>query len=76
MKKIILRKIELLLNNENSKEQTVEYILEHIEDYSKRFIIFADKDENKDIVVLDELYTKFDKYYEKTTDVSGNEKFY
>lgn len=70
MEKIILRRLKLLLNNNWTKEETLENILEIIEDYSKRFIIFADN--NEGIEILDELYTKFDEYYNKTTDINGN----
>lgn len=70
MKKLILRRLELLQNNDWTKEETLENILKLIEDYSKRFIIFAD--ENEHIKVLDELYSKFDEYYSNTTDINGN----
>lgn len=70
MKNIILRRLELLQNNNWTKEETLNNILEIIEDYSKKFIIFADENEN--IEVLDELYTKFDNHYTNTTDINGN----
>lgn len=69
LEKIILRRLELLQNNHWTKEETLENILELIEDFSKRFIIFADKE---DIEVLDELYSKFEENYNKTTDINGN----
>ena len=72
MKKIILRRLELLQNKDWTKEETLENILELVEDYSKRFITFVDSDENVDIEDLDELYAKFEKYYDESTDISGN----
>ena len=71
MEKILLRRLELLLNNNWTKEHTLENILQLLEDYSKRFVIFADSDENVEIEDLDELYTKFADYYDKSTDISG-----
>jgi spore germination protein YaaH len=74
MKKIILRRLELLLNEEWTKEETLENILELIEDYSKKFIIFADDNENRYEINLDKLYTKFSKHYTKTTNINGQKK--
>lgn len=72
MKKIILRRLELLLNGDKTKEEAVENILELVEEYSKRFIIFADTPENANIEDLDELHSKFSEYWGKNTDISGN----
>jgi len=70
MKQIMLRRLELLQNNIWTKEETLENIMELIEDYSKQFIIFADS--NPEIEVLDELYTKFENFYSQNTDINGN----
>lgn len=72
MEKILLRRLELLLNNDWTKEHTLKSILELVEDYSKRFIIFADSDENVEIEDLDKLHSKFADYYDKLIDISGN----
>ena len=74
MEKIILRRLELLLNGNWTKEETIENILELVGDYSKRFIIFADSDENVNITDLDVLHKKFAQYYDKSTDINGNSK--
>lgn len=74
MEKIILRRLELLLNNKWTKEETLENILELIGDYSKKFIIFADDEPNQNITDLDKLYDMFTKYYNKHTDINGNSK--
>ena len=74
MKKIILRRLELLLNGERTKEESLENILELVEDFTKRFIIFADSDANVNITDLDKLYNKFLEYYDKSTDINGNSK--
>lgn len=66
----MLRRLELLQNNIWTKEETLENIMELIEDYSKQFIIFADS--NPEIEVLDELYTKFENFYSQNTDINGN----
>jgi hypothetical protein len=71
MEKILLRRLELLLNKDWTKEHTLKNILELVEGYSKRFIIFADSDENVEIEDLDELYAKFADYYDKSTDING-----
>lgn len=70
MEKIILRRLELLQNGDWTKEETLKNILDLIEDYSIKFLIFA----NKDIVVLDKLFVKFDKHYSKTININGNER--
>jgi len=74
MEKIILRRLELLLNNKWTKEETLENILELVEDYSKRFIIFADSNDNRYITDLDVLHEKFAEYYDKSTDINGRSK--
>lgn len=71
MEKILLRRLELLLSKDWTKEHTLKNLLELVEGYSKRFIIFADSDENVQIEDLDELYTKFTDYYDKSTDING-----
>lgn len=75
MEKIILRRLELLLNENQTKEETVRDILELVEGYSKRFIIFADSDENVNITDLDILYNKFYQYYDKSTDINGKSRW-
>ena len=75
MEKIILRRLELLLNGNWTKEETIENILELVGDYSKRFIIFADSDENVNITDLDVLHNKFAQCYDKSTDINGNSKW-
>lgn len=74
MKKIILRRLELFNSGHWTKEETLENILELVEDYSKRFIIFADSDDNRYITDLDILHEKFAKYYDKSTDINGRTK--
>ena len=75
MEKIILRRLELLLNENQTKEETLKNILELVEGYSKRFIIFADSDENQNISDLDVLHSKFLEYYDKATDINGKSKW-
>jgi len=75
MKKIILRRLELLLNEEWTKEESLENILELVEGFTKRFIIFADSDENVNTTDLDKLYDKFLEYYDKSTDINGKSKW-
>ena len=75
MEKIILRRLELLVNGDWTKEETLENMLELIEGYSKRFIIFADSDENANITDLDILHNKFAQYYDKSTDINGSSKW-
>ncbi len=75
MEKIILRRLELLLYNTWTKEETLQNILELVEDYSKRFIIFADSDENVNITDLNILHKKFTDYYDKSTDINGKSKW-
>ena len=74
MEKIILRRLELLLNNKWTKEETLENILELVGDYSKKFVIFADSDDNKHTTDLDVLHEKFVQHYNKSTDINGNSK--
>jgi hypothetical protein len=71
MKKIILRRLELFNSGHWTKEETLENILELVEDYSKKFIIFAD---SNDITDLDILHEKFAEYYDKSTDINGRSK--
>jgi len=74
MEKIILRRLELLLNNNWTKEETLQNILELIKDYSKKFIIFADDESNKNITDLDKLHDMFAKHYDKHTNINGNSR--
>ena len=58
----------------SEKEETLENILELVGDYSKKFVIFADSDDNKHTTDLDVLHEKFVQHYNKSTDINGNSK--